>query len=256
MKKLLPIPLGILLAGCAKETGGASTPREAVERSEWFNSWVVKDTAQVGKGSLVAWWRQADSVYTPVIEIDVVGDSAYVKYYGKVSGLLHTYFLPEGDFTKPYGDSVHIEGVVMNLGTEDEPDWQVVRATGVASTSYENPPTFTLDSVRITFGSQDTLITDPMSLASTDEIPHLTSSDSVSITAYATGDVVYLFHTWRGATEEHHRVQLTDANSYTLPAGTTQGLHWAIIDVFARSTVEDTSYPYENIVWFVPYWVD
>ncbi len=255
MRRLTIVLAGLgLVLGCAREKG--NTPEEAVRESEWFNSWVVKDTAQVGKGTLIAWWRQPIKAETPVIEINVVGDSAYVKYYGKVSGLLHTYFYPEGDFTKDYGDSVRIEGVVMNLGTDDAPNWQVVKATGVSGVGYITPPTFTLDSVRITFGSYDTLITDPMNLASADEIPHLTPSDSVSITAYATGDVVYLLHTWRGATEEHHRVQLTDTNAYTLPAGTTQGLHWAIIDVFARSAVEDTSAPYENIIWFIPYWVD
>lgn len=253
MRKFLLIGVGVLFVGCGRQSG--NTPSDAVEESEWFNSWVVKDTAQTGKGTLVAWWRQPVKVEPPVLEISVVGDSGYVKYYGKVTGLLHTYFYPEGDYTKPYGDSVRIEGVIMNLGDET-PNWQVVKATGVVGVSFENPPSFTLDSVRISFGSYDTLVTDPMNLASEETVPHLTGADSVRFTVYATGDVVYLLHTWRGATNEHYRVQLVDTNSYALPAGTTKGLHWAIVDVFARSSVEDTSYPYENITWFIPYWVD
>ena len=255
--------LVISAVGCNRSKTDDELIREAVTNSDYFSTRSIEGTGTKAMDTLdyLTWWREATSHPDPYLEISRVGDSAYVVFSGKALGNFHILLWGGGDSVKPFGDSATIEGIVKNLGTDEDPDWQVTDVTGVHAISYQNPPSFTIDSVRVIMGGTDTVFLDPMNMFAIEDVMTLNpgNGDTVKCWAWVSGAAVDGAMHLIGK-DEHHRIDFQDSTTffYTQFARSAEnpGVHFIGIDFFNKSTLDDTDYPYECRLWLLPYMVE
>ncbi len=256
----------VMLAGCGVSKSDDDLIREVVLNSEYFGTRTIEGSASKA-GALpeyLTWWRQPTSNPDPYLEIDRVDDSAFVVFSGKSAGIFHVVdFDPDSSFTKDYVDSATIKGVVMKV---DEGQWQLTDVSGVHAISCENPPGFSIDSVRISMGGVDTVFTDPTELFDIADVMSVSKSsmDTVKCWVY-TGSkqldgALHLFGRRDPGETEHHRIDFSPSADtsyyYAEKAGQAlayTGLHFIGIDLFPLSTLTEKNSPYQCRIWMIPF---
>ncbi|HID32464.1 MAG TPA: hypothetical protein EYP24_03710 [bacterium (Candidatus Stahlbacteria)] len=211
----------------------------------------------------VLWGREITSHPDPEIEIEIVGDSAYVVYTGHNLGnidLLH--MLPDSTYQlikKILSETFEIRAIFKRLkGTDEEyRGWKLTNISGSIGTS-DSIATVRIDSLRITATNLDTLITDPMTIIDTSNVMVFKPLEQVQITVYTNTEDARLFlHTFILIRPFHIRVPFTNNGdgSYT---GTWNvqlipSIRFAIFDMLEEKTLYDDSYGYDFKGWFIPY---
>ena len=291
---LFIVVLGLTLWGCGKESTGIDEPetdKEAIdllvkENPSYFNTENHYGDEDTTGGSLFAfvpvktyfWYREIEPEPPIHIDIDIVGDSAFVAWSGKFDGTLHlfsstdTVFPPDTiiHYTKDFTDYGERYAIFKRLFPMDEDPqhrrgWRLVMVSGAEITS--DPNTVQIDSVRLNSVSYpDTLFTDPLALFAKEDVVTLAPEEKCSLTVYTNSDTIadYVFlHSWRRHIS-HHRSRFTPLGNgvYTgvwfAPAnmqGAVNVLHHSAFDLLDKETLDDTEKPYDCNAWLFPYFV-
>ncbi len=291
---LFIVVLGLTLWGCGKKTTEAvpETDEEAIqwlmgENPSYFktdNHYGDEDTTG---GSLCAftpvttyfWYREIEPEPPIHIDIDIIGDSAFVAWSGKFDGTLHLFSSTDTVFpsdtiihyTKDFTDYGERYAIFKRLfPVNEDPQhrrgWRLVMVSGAEITS--DPNTVQIDSVRLnSVNYPDTLFTDPLALFAKEDVVILAPEEKCSLTVYTnsdTLDVDYVFlHSWRRKIH-HHRSRFTPVGDgvftgvWYAPSdtvGATDVLHHAAFDMLSKETLDDTEEPYDCNAWLFPYFV-
>jgi len=286
---LLVIIFGLLIAGCSKTTEPEpATDEEAIdwlvrENPSYFNTekhYGEEDTTggKIGAFTPVItyfWYREIlpDSVIIN-INIDIIGDSAFVTWTGEFDGTFHLFasdtFPPDTiiEYTKDFTDfgtryAIFRRHYRPNEDPERRRGWRLEKVSGAEIISEGN--TVQIDSVRLNSASYpDTLLTNPLDLFAKEDVITLTPEEECSLTVYADNDTAHVFlHSWRKH-KEHHRSKFVNIGNgvYTgvwfAPSndpGVARVIHHCAFDMLSKETLADTIAPYDANAWLFPYLV-
>lgn len=283
----------VLFTACSKESTTAPEPETDLEAIQWligenpryFNTeshYGDEDTTGGSFGICTPvipyfWYREVDPEPTIHVDIDIVGDSAFVAWTGEFTGTFHLFasdtFPPDTIVTylKDFQDDGTRYAIFRRLyPADDDPElrrgWRLSMISGAEIISDGN--TVTIDSVRLNCPSYtDTLITDPLALFAKEDIVTLAPEERCSLTVYTnTGnyevDHVFL-HSWRRDIEHHrHRFTYLGDGVFTgvwyAPSHTQDAIrivHHCAFDMIDKQTLEDDTEPYDANGWLFPYLV-
>jgi hypothetical protein len=284
--------LYLLVLGCGKETTDPEpeTDSEAIdwlinENPRYFNSenhYGDEDTTGGKMGICTPiityfWYRELDTEPTIHVEVDIVGDSAFVSWTGEFDGILHLFssdtFPPDTilEYTKDFLDLGTRYAVFKRVCTPEEDPyrrrgWRLVAVSGGEIVSAEN--TVVIDSVRLNSESYpDTLFTDPLAIFAREDIVTLLPEERCSLTVYTNSDTVdvdYVFlHSWRRNIKHHrHRFAYVGNGTFTgvwFAPSHTEGavdiVHHVAFDMLDKETLDDDVSPYDANAWLFPYLV-
>lgn len=221
------------------------------------NSLAAEDT------TMGIWWRGPqthDSV--PVIEVEVVGDSARVLWHqhnhGEIYHWAKTSDTTAVKWTKPLQEAVQMNGVYFRDGRDTDADrgWKLKKIS-LAYGESETTNTVRIDSLRIHSSLRDVLIAGPLDTYYwVDSLVTFTPGEQLSITLYtnATGGYAWLHAFWgilfvRLPFENQGSGVFTGTwNAQIIP-----GFRFAIFDLMTKSTLMDPAAPYDYNGWLLPY---
>jgi hypothetical protein len=262
MKKLtgalVALSAVIAMTACNREKTDDELIREAVMNSDYFSARTVEGGPTLytmDTSDYLTWWRVATSHPDPYLEIRRVDDSAYVVFSGKAVGDFHIAFWGKGEYTKPFADSATIEGVVQK---NDAGEWEVTHVSGVHWISCGNPPSYTIDSVWITIGGVDTVITDPLNLFALDSVLTFTVGSDLPIKCKAYTSTMNLdgaLHLF--GQDEHYRLDFVDSGAFFFAQDTVgltkPGVHFLGVDLFDKACLMYADTAYECRGWLIPF---
>jgi len=250
-----------MMTGCNREKTDDELIREAVMNSDYFGSTTVEGQSTLyamDTTDYLTWWRVATSHPDPYLEIRRVEDSAYVVFSGKTLGDFHIAFRDKGEYTKPFGDSATIEGVVQK---NDAGEWEVTHVTGVHWISFQNPPDYIIDSVWMIIGGVDTVITNPLNLFALDSVLTFTVGSDLPIQCKAYTSTMNLdgaLHLFGQG--EHYRLDFVDSGAFFFAQDTVgltkTGVHFLGVDLFDRACLMYADTAYECRGWLIPFNVE
>jgi hypothetical protein len=283
----------LLFSACSKDSGTEPEPGTDLEAIQWligenprhFNTeshYGNEDTTEGGFGICTPvihyfWYREVDPEPYINVNIDIVGDSAFVSWAGEFTGTFHLFasdtFPPDTivDYPKDFQDYGTRYAIFKRLyPPEDDPErrrgWRLYMVSGAEIISEGN--TVQIDSVRLNCASyDDTLITDPLAMFTKEDIVTLTPEERCSLTVYTNSQDVdhdYVFlHSWRRDIE-HHRHRFTHLGNgvftgvWFAPSNSqeaTRIVHHCAFDMIDKQTLDDDTEPYDANAWLFPYLV-
>jgi hypothetical protein len=298
MKNLLKLTvlslvvMGLLLCGCGKESTTEPEPESDREAIRWLiednpsyfntqNHYGEEDTTGGRIGTLSPiityfWYREIlkDSINIDV-NIDIVGDSAFVSWFGEFDGIFHifadTIFPPDSiiEYTKDFTDFGERNAVFKRLKpVNDDPQhrrgWRLVKVSGAEIISDGN--TVQIDSVRLNSEHYpDTLLTDPLALFAKEDVVTLSPEEECSLTVYTNSDTLdhVFLHSWRKHTPHHRHPFHSIGNGvftgvWLAPSNETGAMnviHHVAFDMISTGTLDDDVEPYDSNAWLFPYMV-
>jgi len=284
------LTVALICCGCSKKTTEPEpeTDEEAIqwligESPSYFNTqdhYGEEDTTDGRPGvfsPIITYFWFRELTYDPQISIniDIVGDSAYVSWFGEFKGNLHlfsdTIFPPDTliEYTKNFTDHHNRYAIFKRLFHQEEDPmhrrgWRLVMVTGAEMTSEINR--VRIDSVRLNCTHYpDTLLTDPLAFFEKDDIITLSPEEKCSLTVYTNSDSVnvdHLFlHSWRRHIQ-HHRHEFMHIGDgifsgvWFAPsneAGAMDVIHHSAFDMIDKETLDDTEGLYDSNAWGMPY---
>jgi len=255
---LIVLSAVIAMTACNREKSDEDLIREAVMNSDYFRTRTVEGgptLSTMDTADYLTWWRDAKSHPEPYLEIRRVDDSAYVVFSGKSIGDFNIAFWGKGVYSKPYGDSATIEGVVQK---NDAGEWEVTHVTGVHWISFQNPPSYAIDSVRILMGGVDTVITNPLILFALDSVLTFTVGSGLPIQCKAYTSTMNLdgaLHLFGQG--EHYRLDFVDSGAFFFAQDTVgltkKGVHFLGVDLFDKACLMYADTAYECRGWLIPF---
>lgn len=275
MRKWMPVlVMGIFLAtiwGC-REAQPTMSDEEAiralVSKLPYFGVDVEYTKPDTVEGPTKApiqpifWWREGTHLGID-LDIDIVGDSAFVTISRDCEGILH--IITGGDTIDTVDKSLHDTFLRYAIFKRDTVPgyyrgWRIWMVSGAEATSVPN--TVAIDSIRIQSTSYpDTVLTDPLTIVHRDDILTFGPNEQVIVTVYTNVDSACVFmHSFRrgpAGIRRHHRWRFTRVGNgiyqgvwYTPFA---YGVHRAAVDVLHWNTLHDSEYVYDANAWLFPY---
>ena len=209
------------------------------------------------------WWRGPqthDSL--PVIEVEVVDDSAWVAWHQHNYGEMYHWVKIATDkavkWTKPLQEAVQINGVYTRDGKDTDADrgWKLEKmslAYGVSETTN----TVRIDSLRIQSSLRSILIADPLNkYYSLDSFVTFTPGEQLTLTLYtnATDGYAWLHAFWSiFFVKLPFQDQRDGVYTGTWSAELLPGFRFAIFDLMTKSTLMGETAPYDYNGWLLPY---
>ncbi len=217
--------------------------------------------------SYTIWWREPTNV-DMIIGVDIVNDSAHVKFSPEIKGIFHIFeydtLLP--DTIMHYMKNM-MDNVIHYAVFKHYPDsigyrgWRLDKITGVEITSYPN--TVNIDSVLIECESYpNTLIINPLVFFQWNNILSFSPGEEVFITVY-TDDDIYAFLHARGHRNGYTgwwRWELSNAGegifsgSWVVPQ--VPRVRMFALDILNKNTIDNPEYQYDSNVWVFPYIIE
>jgi len=172
MKKLAFFGLaGFVLVGCGVKTEESDEEilRRLIMTSGWTNTsqkggiqnhgfFPMEDTI-----TPFGWYRQETGRDNPVINIYIVGDSAFVELSLNIWGKFHIIaYNPDSgglrDHIKPYKDFCYLAAIFKRIGDEEQDrGWVMTDVTNINFQSSDTDPSVKLDSLMIIGGNPDSI---------------------------------------------------------------------------------------------------
>ena len=209
------------------------------------------------------WWRGPQTHdSTPVVDVEVVGDSARVSWHQHNYGEIYHWVKIATDtavkWTKPLQEAVQINGVYMRDGKDTDADrgWKLKKVS-LAFGESETTNTVRIDSLRIHSSLRDILITGSLDTYYwVDSLVTFTPGEQLTMTLYtnATDGYAWLHAFWgilfvRLPFEDQGDGVYTGTwNAQIIP-----GLRFAIFDLMTKSTLMNHDAPYDYNGWLLPY---
>lgn len=281
--------LGIALFGCTKKAT-EPVPENDSEAIQWlisenpsyFNTqdhYGSEDTSGSGTIGILSmynyfWYREILPDPTINVNIDIIGDSAYVTWSGEFNGILHLFlsdtFPPDtiNEYTKNFTDDGKRYAIFKRLYPANEDPqrrrgWRLVKVSGAEIISQGN--TVQIDSVRLNSSSYpDTILKDPLALFTKEDVITLKPEEKCSLTVYTNNDSAHVFlHSWMRHIQ-HHRSEFKNIGNgvftgvWFAPSDDPNALktrHHAAFDMLSKGTLEDTLSAYDSNAWIFPYLV-
>jgi hypothetical protein len=281
----------LLFAACGKESTTEPEPESDLEAIQWlieenpryFNTQSHYGNEDTTGGSFSIctpvihyfWYREIDPNPDIHVEIDIVGDSAFISWTGEFTGTFHLFasdtFPPDTiiEYLKEFQDFGTRYAIFKRLYPSDEDPlgrrgWRLFMISGAEIISQGN--TVHIDSIRLNCASYpDSVITDPLAMFSKDDIVTLTPEERCSLTVYTNSgnyESEYVFlHSWR-RNIEHHRHRFTHLGNgiYTgvwfAPINSSSSVnivHHCAFDMIENKTLDDDVAPYDAHGWLFPY---
>jgi hypothetical protein len=276
MKKIAVIAgiaLLIVLAAQCRKKQDVAADKAAVQHivaneKTWFNASTTTDSTsdttfvQLGLDTVLFWWRGTQTHDTAVVNINVVGDSAYVDWSRHNVGDLYLLIkVPDTTWqlwVKKVFETARLSGIFARTGASDDSNrgWTLKRISLAAGAS-DSTRSVVIDSMRIhSQTTTDMLVIDPLhTFYRLDSLPRFTSGEVVTITLYtnATDGNAFLhtFAPW------YVRLRFTHAGNGvytgTWHAQLMEIPRFAIFDVMDHRTLFTPSYGYDFAGWLFPY---
>ncbi len=258
--------LMVIVSQCSKETDEDAIRALIEADSVWFNtsSEVDSTSDNENRDTLVIWWRGPQTHDDPFIDINVIGDSAWVAYSrGNFGDLIVLAFADSvwNDWSKDLSETAMIRATFLRTGseTDEHRGWQLNTISLAEGMSDDN--TVRIDSVRITTPTEamDILITAPLNTYfKVDSLITFAPAESVTVTLYTNvADGHAFLHTFILAWPYYIRLPFTN-----LGGGVHQGTwqaqliafpRFAIFDLMSHSTLYTPDQPYDFHGWLLPY---
>lgn len=257
------------LTGCRKtdpEADRAAIERLVEQDSVWFDANTEVDS--VGSGgrldadTVVIWWRGKQMHEPAVIEINVVGDSAWVDWSRHNFGEFYSLVKPPDTtwllWTKSVFETVRLRGIFMREGndTEDDRGWKLTKVSLAFGRSDSAQTTF-IDSLRIESASSgNVLIVDPLdTYYGLEDLIWFTPGEAVTVTLYTSDVAAEAFlHTWAFFYRRLHFDNVAAGvfrgtwNAQLLPFP-----RFAVFDLVTHGTIYGQEAPYDFCGWLLPY---
>ena len=279
------IGAGILaLTGCTKEGAITVSDEDIIQTliqedfAPWFEFTEIYQGDSTDEGSyqlqgmpsdtfayVIAWWRRITDL-SRTVEITIHNDTANVTLTREITGVLNLIvtndtFPPDSvvHLTKPLHDTGTRYARFVRTGPPSAPHrgWTLDAISDVEI--HSDNPTIVIDSLRIQGGTYDTVVTNPLSLRSREDVFAFAPGTPVTVTAYVSNPpeaVVYLHY--NNAMHMHHRSRFTYlpeegvfVGTWTTPA--LPGVYHAGVDVLRIATLKTDDYPYDSNGWFFVY---
>jgi hypothetical protein len=279
MKKIAVIAgiaLLIILAAQCKKKQDVAADKAAVEHivvndKTWFNSSTTTDSTndttyvQLTPDTVLFWWRGTQTHDTAVLDVQVVGDSAYVGWSRHNAGDLNLLIkVPDTSWqlwVKKVVETARVSGIFTRTGASDDSNrgWSLKRIS-LATGASDSVNTVRIDSLRIQSETNpNLLIVDPLhKYFRLDSLTRFTSGELVSLTLYtnATDGNAFL-HTFIFTFPWYIRVQFAhQGNGVYTGAWHAQIIEFprfCIFDVMDHRTLFTPTYGYDFAGWLFPY---
>lgn len=287
----LLVIIGLVFWGCSEKTTepGTNPDEESIrsiilENPSYFNTqnhYGEEDTTG-GKFSgrspinTFFWYREILPNPNIQVNIDIIGDSAFVTWTGEFDGILHLFasetFPPDSiiEYTKDFTDKGIRYAIFKRFYSPDEDPqhrrgWRLVELSGAEIIS-KDVNTVWIDSVRLNCSSYpDTLLNDPLALFEKEDIITLIPEEECTLTVYTNSDsanAAYVFlHSWRRHIQNHRRRFNYIGNGvftgvWFAPSnlsGAINAIHHCAFDMISRETLKDDTLSYNANAWLFPY---
>jgi hypothetical protein len=209
------------------------------------------------------WWRGPQTHDSaPVVDVEVIGDSAWVGWHQHNYGEIYHWIRIAPDtavkWTKPLQEAVQINGVYTRDGADSYVDrgWKLKKislAYGVSETAN----TVRIDSLRIHSSLRDILITGPLDTYYwIDSLVTFTPGEQLTMTLYTNATDSYAWlHAFWGILLVRLPFEAQGDGVYTgtWNAQIIPGLRFAIFDLMSRGTLMDHDAAYDYNGWLLPY---
>lgn len=273
IKKLCAIGITLLLmvvlTGCGEETDEEVIESLIMSDTIWFNANTTVDStstsSSASRDTTIVWWRGVQTHNDPTIEINIVGDSAWVSWqrsnYGHLYSLAKWDTLPWVLWTKQLSETAQICATFLRTGTTSDENrgWQI-HSISLAYGESDSVNTVRIDSLRIeSLSYPDLVIDDPLNtFYRVDSLLTFTSGESVTLTLYTNVIDGHAFlHSFILAWPYYVRLPFTNQGE-----GVYQGTwnaqiiavpRFAIFDVLSNSTLYTSEDIYDFNGWLLPY---
>jgi hypothetical protein len=261
------LALAVMVSQCTKETDEDAIKDLIAADTVWFNpnSEVDSTSGDEDQDTLVIWWRGQQTHDDPIIDIQIVEDSAWVSFsrgnFGYFYTLARIDTMPWVLWTKDLSETAEIRATFLRTGTENDEyrGWQlntISLAYGVSNTVN----TVAIDSVHISCLSYpDLWIRDPLNTYyEVEDLITFQALEDVTVTLYTNvADGHAFLHTFILAWPYYIRLPFENMEN-----GVYQGTwdaqlipfpRFAIFDVMAHSTIYSPDGPYDFNGWLFPY---
>lgn len=264
----------LAVAGCKRQDleKDRAAIRSLVEQDTVHFNTATSHDSTTGGGyftlgdTLVFWWRGPQTHDQPVVEVNVVGDSAWVRWSRHNFGKFHILVKPPDTtlllWNKDLVETVHLAAIFRRDGRESDTDrgWRLKKIS-LATGASDSTSTVRIDSLRIHSSLRELVVKDPLNtFFPVDSLFSFTPGEEVTVTLYtnATEGLAFL-HTFVLFWPFYVRVPFNN-----LGDGVFQGVwhaqlvpsfRFAIFDLITRSTVYSPDAPYDFNGWLFCYQV-
>jgi hypothetical protein len=259
--------LAVIASQCAKETDEDAIMDLIDADTVWFNPNTEVDSTSDDKDqdTVVIWWRGQQTHDDPIIDIQIVEDSAWVSYsrgnFGYFYSLAQIDTMPWVLWTKTLEETAEIRATFLRTGSEDDEyrGWTlntISLAYGVSDTLN----TVMIDSIRISSLSYpDLLITDPLNTYyDIEDLITFQALEDVTVTLYTNvADGHAFLHTFIVAPPYYVRLPFNNMGNGVYEGTWNAQLiaipRYAIFDLMPHSTIYTPDGPYDFNGWLLPY---
>lgn len=268
----LALLLMVVLTGCGEETDEEAIESLILSDTIWFDVNTKVDStstsSSAGRDTTIVWWRGAQTHNDPTIEINIVGDSAWVSWQRSNYGHLYSFAqwdtLPWVLWTKQLSETAQICATFLRTGTTSDENrgWQL-HSISLAYGESDSVNTVRIDSLRIeSLSYPDLVIDDPLNtFYRVDSLLTFTSGESVTLTLYTNvADGHAFLHSFILAWPYYVRLAFTNQGE-----GVYQGTwnaqiiavpRFAIFDLLSNSTLYTSEDVYDFNGWLLPYTIE
>ena len=269
---------GLILSSCQKSPLDETALDQQVieelittELADWFdftpvlNDTFLSDSGIVGLNSVltdtfpfIRGWGRIITEVSRQVSAEIRNDTAYVSVSADISGFLRI-GAPDTVIEKPFTDHAQRYAVFVRTGRRDDPrrGWSLARITGTEITA-ENA-TVSIDSIRVTGGDVDTVITDALAYWDRDQVLAFPPGTEVQVTLYVNDpEQILAYLHYRDRLRRHRRPRFF----YNPETGQLEGIwripirpgvHHVGFDILHWSTLYVDDAPYDAHAWVFPY---
>jgi hypothetical protein len=262
------LALAFMASQCAKETDEDAIMDLIAADTVYFNTETEGDSASgeytMGRDTTIWWWRGPQTHSEPVIQINIIEDSAWVSWSRNNDGSLRIIRIDTlDDWTKPLSETAELRATFLRTGDESDEyrGWELHTISLAYGESNPNS-TVRIDSVRINSASYpDTLILDPLNtFFDVEGLITFQPLESCTVTLYTnTPDGHAFLHSYILAWPYIVRDDFTH-----IADGVYRGVwaaqivaipRFAIFDLMPHSTLYTPDQPYDFNGWLLPYMI-
>jgi hypothetical protein len=275
MRKVLVLALMLAVAvsffaSCKKQDvdKDKAAVRALVEAdTTYFSSGTAGDSSEnnlaADDTTMGIWWRGPQTHDSaPVVDVEVVGDSAWVGWHQHNYGEMYHWVKMATDtavkWTKPLQEALQMNAVYKREGRDTEADrgWKLKKISLVNGVS-ETTNTVRIDSLRIHSSLRDILIAGPLdSYYMLDSLITFTPGEQFTLTLYTSASEGYawlhafwsIFFVRPPFEDQGNGVFTCTWNAEVIP-----GFRFAIFDLMTKNTLMDPGAPYDYNGWLLPY---
>lgn len=269
---LLVLAFAVIISQCAKETDEDAIMDIIAMDTVWFNANTeVGDSTSnnlfLQQDTTVIWWRGAQTHSEPIIEIQVLEDSAWVSWsrdnYGYIYSLARIDTFPWVLWDKSLDETAELRATFLRTGDEsaEHRGWELT-SISLAYGASNTVNTVRIDSLRINSANyQDLIITDPLdTFFDLDSLITFPAGQPVTLTLYTNVEDGHAFlHTFIYAFPFYVRLPFTNMGSGVYEGTWNAQLiavpRFAIFDLMPHSTLYTEVGPYDFNGWLLPYMI-